>query len=272
MLSIVDIKSELGRNIDIYPLTSAAIKSNSIDLHTSGFAWSISTKKSIVRNDMIVIPPHDTALVYSKEAIYVSNKIGGIYTSKVRLVSNGIGAVSGSLDAQYVGLSIISLHNITDEPKEIPVGSEFVTISFFYLHSDDYADTISNNNPPGHVSLVSGYEGFKAYQKWEEENPWCRTPKELRAEMVGSDAYKACRKRFEDEQRLYDRKLRVKRVAKYCLLAGGWIALNVILAIPGYLLDMGGFSEFAKGVIENGSIPLLLCGIVPNVVLDLKRD
>ena len=65
MLSIVDIKSELGRNIDIYPLTSAAIKSNSIDLHTSGFAWSISTKKSIVRNDMIVIPPHDTALVYS---------------------------------------------------------------------------------------------------------------------------------------------------------------------------------------------------------------
>ena len=30
MLSIVDIKSELGRNIDIYPLTSAAIKSNSI--------------------------------------------------------------------------------------------------------------------------------------------------------------------------------------------------------------------------------------------------
>ena len=69
---------------------------------------------------------------------------------------------------------------------------------------------------------------------------------------------------------MYDRKLRVKRVAKYCLLAGGWIALNVILAIPGYLLDLGGFSEFAKGVIENGSIPLLLCGIVPNVVLALN--
>ena len=126
------------------------------------------------------------------------------------------------------------------------MGSEFVTISFFYLHSDDYADTISNNNPPGHVSLVSGYEGFKAYQKWEEENPWCRTPKELRAEMVGSDAYKACRKRFEDEQRLYDRKLRVKRVAKYCLLAGGWDCTECNLGNPGLFTGFGRFFGICK--------------------------
>lgn len=271
MLSIVDIKRELGKNIYIYPLIPAAIKSNSVDLHASHFAWSVTTKKSLVSNgETITIPPHDTALVYSMEAIYVSNKIGGIYSSKVRLVSNGIGAVSGSLDAQYVGLSIISLHNVSDEPKEITVGSEFVTVTFFYLHSDDYADTISHNNPPGHVSLVSGYEDFQAYQKWEEDNRWCRTPSLLRTQMIHSNEYEACKKQFEQDEVLYNRKFWKKKSVKYGCLVGAWLLLNLALSLPAYSLTLGNFSALAKAMIENFSVPLLMCVIIPNIILDYR--
>lgn len=270
MLSIVDIKRELGKNIDIYPLTPAAIKSNSIDLHASEFAWSITTKKPIVSNGMIVIPPHDTALVYSREALYVSNRIGGIYSGKVRLVSSGIAAVSGSLDAQYIGLSIVSLHNIMDEPREIPVGSEFVTVSFFYLHSDDYAKTVSHNNPPGHVSLVSGYEGFKAYQKWEEENPWCRTQKELHTKMVNSQEYKECRKAFRKEQIWYNGKIWLRKSVKYCCLGAVWFLLYLLLSFLAYSAQISGVSEMARDTLENFFFPLLLLIIIPNIILDLR--
>ena len=44
MLSIVDIKRELGKNIYIFPLDISSIKANSIDLHASQYAWSMQTK------------------------------------------------------------------------------------------------------------------------------------------------------------------------------------------------------------------------------------
>ena len=91
LLSIVDLKKELGNNIYIYPVHIESIKSNSIDLHISKFAWSLNTKKRIGDDEYIIIPAHDTALIYTEESIYVSRNIGGSYHSKVTLVSQGAG-------------------------------------------------------------------------------------------------------------------------------------------------------------------------------------
>lgn len=273
MLSIVDIKRELGRNIYIHPLNISSIKSNSIDLHASQFAWSISTKKSLFDGtNLIVIPPHDTALIYSKEAIYVSNKIGGTYHSKVRLVSNGLGHIGTTLDAQYIGLSVVALHNISDESKEIVVGSEFVTIIFNYLHSDDYIDIVSHDNPPGHPALVSNCDGYGAFQQWIEENRWCRSQGELYMQMVNSDAYKECKKQFKQEQILFNRKIWKKRGLKYLCLFVGWGLLNILLSLAAYSFDLGAISKFSVAVIENLSVPLLLSIIIPNMILDFKES
>lgn len=273
MLSIVDIKRELGKNIYIYPLIPSAIKSNSIDLHASRFAWSISTRKSLSGSgDLITVPPHDTALIYTQEAIYISNKIGGTYHSKVRLVSNGFGHISGSLDAQYIGLSIIAVQNISDTPKEIIVGSEFVTLSFYYLHTNDYPGTVSHDNPPGHTSLITGYEGVKEdYEKWEEQNRWCRNKSDLRMQMINSDEYKDCKKQFQQEQLLFNRKLLKKRGIKYIGLIAAWVFLNLLLVVPAYSLRLGALSRWSAAAIENFSIPLLLSLIIPNIILDRKE-
>lgn len=271
MLSIVDIKRELGKNIYIYPLIPSAIKSNSVDLHASRFAWSITNGKLLTCGNTITIPPHDTALIYTQEAIYVSNRIGGTYQSKVRLVSNGLGHISGSLDAQYIGLSIVAVHNVSNEAKELSVGSEFVTVTFDYLRSNDYADTVSHNNPPGHTGLITGFEGVRDYQKWEEENSWCRTKKDLFIKMTESEEYKECKRQFKKEQIRFNRKIWKKRSVKYFVLIAVWAALNYLLSRLADSTNLGSVSRWSAAVIKNFSIPLLISVIIPNMILDFKE-
>ena len=272
MLSIVDIKKELGKNIYIYPLTISAIKSNSIDLHASRFAWSISAKKSLVREGKITIPPHDTALIYSEESIYVSNKIGGTYHSKVKLVSEGLGHIGTSLDAQYIGLSIIAIHNITDFVKEIRVGSEFVTISFYYLHTDDYIDTVSHDNPPGHPALLVGFEKEQDFLEWQEKNRWCRNKSDLYEAMKNSVEYNECKKQFKTEQVVFNRKNMRKKIVKYILLFGGWLLIMVGLSISAYFVEVSGITPVCIMIVEKFSLPIITAIIVSNINSDLMQE
>ena len=273
MLSIVDIKRELGKNLYIYPLTTSAIKSNSIDLHASKFAWSISTKKSLFNGvDKIIIPPHDTALVYSKEAIYVSNKIGGSYHSKVRLVSQGFGHIGTSLDAQYIGLSIVAIHNITDSPKEIGVGNEFVTVVFHYLHTDDYIDTVSHDNPPGHPSLIADFENVADFLDWEENNRWCRNKSDLYIAMINSSEYKECKKQFNTEQLVFNRKYIRKKIFKYTLIVIFWLLVNILLSIPAYFVEITPITDICTTLIEKLSLPIITSIIIPNIISDFRKD
>lgn len=272
MLSIVDIKRNLGKNIYIYPLTTSSIKSNSVDLHASKFAWSATTKKSLFNgSDKIIIPPHDTALIYTQEAIYVSNKIGGTYHSKVRLVSDGLGHIGTSLDAQYIGLSIIAIHNITNTTKELQVGNEFVTITFFYLHSDDYIDAISHDNPPGHPIIISEFENVKEFQDWEEQNRWCRNKGELYHAMTTSPEYKECKNQFEKEQVVFNRKYIKRKSVKYLLIVTLWILTVAMLSIPAYFVEIEVFSDICLSIVENLSLPIIASIITPNLILDFGK-
>lgn len=273
MLSIVDIKKELGKNIYIYPLTTSAIKSNSIDLHASRFAWSVSTKKSLVdNNNRIIIPPHDTALIYSKESIYVSNKIGGTYHSKVRLASEGLGHIGTSLDAQYIGLSIVAIHNITDFAKEIRVGSEFVTIVFYYLHTADFSDTVSNENPPGHPDLLAGLEKKKDFLEWQEKNRWCRNKSDLYEAMKKSDEYRECKECLNTEQVVFNRKFFRKKAVKYVLIFGMSFLITALISIPAYFVQIENLTEICAVIIKNFLLPIIAAIIAANINLDLQEE
>lgn len=186
MLSNIDIQNELGKNLIIYPLRRDNIKGNTINLTASNLAWSlkggvIKQKKyldyklplkaakveqsiaikpnaSIIferpnnGKQVIVIPPHDTALIETEEVISVTNKIGGTYHSKVGLVSMGTGHIGTTLDPLYTGQSLIAIHNHTDDSLEIEVGSTFVSLILFYLNTDS---TYPGTNQHGHVNLLT---------------------------------------------------------------------------------------------------------------------
>lgn len=270
MLSIVDLKKELGENIYVYPVHIESIKSNSIDLHISKFAWSLSTKKSIGDDNYIVISPNDTALIYTEESIYVSNKIGGSYHSKVTLVSKGAGHIGTTLDAQYIGCSIIAIHNHTNQNFELKVGSEFVTLQFWYLNSPDYENTPSHDNEPGHPRMLSGFDGVNLYIEWRDKNTWTTRKRDLYHKMIESEEYKKCKEEYQRELDKFNRNIIKKRTKKY--LAIGFFALLffVILCVPSYILELGNLSVFVRNTSERLLFPIIITVITTYIVTDIK--
>lgn len=111
ILSDTDIKKELGKNILIYPFKKTQLKGASYNLTASTLAWSLTTKQSIYIDGKIIIEPGTTALIETNEVIWVSQKIAGTYHSKVGMVSQGTGHVGTTLDPNYIGRSLIAIHN-----------------------------------------------------------------------------------------------------------------------------------------------------------------
>lgn len=121
MLSKIDIQNEIGKNINIYPLSLSNLKENSINLSASSYAWSLkggefytsnsanippsfslnktsecSNFKKIapcssaviemsLKEKYIVLFPHSTTLIETAEVLSVGKNIGGTYHSKVGL-------------------------------------------------------------------------------------------------------------------------------------------------------------------------------------------
>lgn len=197
VLGVEDLYREIGKNIFIYPLKIDNIKANTINLTASEYAWSIKTKKNICKDQTkIVIEPNDTALIYTTEAIYVSKKIGGTYHSKVSLVSGGLGHIGTTLDPEYMGLSLIAVHNHSNSPYELKVGATFVSIMFHYLKTPTY--TISHNNIPGQTKILQNYEDLSKFEEWAENHDWINEKRKLIRKMIESNEYKEMKSYYKD--------------------------------------------------------------------------
>jgi len=272
MLSIVDIKKELGKNIYLYPICSDSIRGSSIDLHASAFAWSLKTKKSIYDgNKYIVIPANDTALIYTEEAMHVTNKIGGMYHSKVSLVSKGLGHISTALDPQYVGNSIIALHNHTENDYQLPVGSEFVSVIFYYLASPDYKRGRTHNIYPGHPRLIAGFDKEECYIEWRNKNQWTVNERLLLEKMKNSDEYSECKNNYHRELEEFNGQWFKNRIAKYFGVIACALIITVGFSIPSYIVDLGNISIIFQTFTERIVLPVLLAVITSFVVIDFKR-
>lgn len=271
MLSIVDLKRELGSNIYIYPLHIESIKSNSIDLHVSKFAWSLSTKKLICDGDYINIEPNDSALVYTEEAIYISNHIGGSYNSKVTLVSQGAGHIGTTLDAQYIGCSIIAIHNHSKKVLKLKVGSEFVTLQFWYLNSPDYENAPSHDNEPGHPRMLSGFDDVDLYIEWRDKNTWATRKKDLFMKMTESDEYKQCKEGYHRELEVFSRNVMKNRTKKYIKISSILAIIIVLICIPSYILNLGNTSLVVKNISERIIFPIMISVVTTFILVDIKN-
>lgn len=272
MLSIVDIKRELGDNIYIYPLHIESIKSNSVDLRVSRFAWSLNTKNRIGNDEYIIIPPHDTGLIYSEESIFVSNKIGGSYNSKVTLVSKGAGHIGTTLDAQYIGCSLIAIHNHSSVELKLKIGSEFVTLHFWYLNSPDYENAPSHDNEPGHPRMLNGFNGVDEYIEWRDKNTWTTRKKDLFLKMKESEEYRKCKEEYQKELDNFNKGIFKKRTRNYIKVLSVLIAIFIGLAMPAYLFDCGSISEILQTIIEKLLLPVAVAIISTFTFLDFKSD
>lgn len=223
MLSKRDIQKELGKEINIYPLITENIKENSINLSVSSNCWTgdngvvywygdenfsllknansketFTLKKgdpSIVTVDTknhekeyLLLLPHTTTAIETKEVIGVGKNIGGALHSKVGIVAKGIGHIGTMLGPGYCGHLLVSLHNITNDVIALKVGSTFVSISFDYLETgvERTSSTIS-----GHVDKFSDL-GLNINEDTRDyiTKDWKNNIDEIREKMILSDEYK----------------------------------------------------------------------------------
>lgn len=272
MLSIVDIKKELGDNLWIYPIHTESIKGNSIDLHASRFGWSLKTRKPLAdpAGEYLIIPPNDTALIYTEEALWVSRKLGGTYHSKVTLVSKGLGHIGTSLDPQYIGNSLMAIHNHAGESYRLRIGAEFVTLILYYLHTPTYQDTNVNDNSPGHSRMLDGLVGKDAYIEWRDQNKWVVQENLLYNKMVSAPEYALCKQEFKQEQIKFNRKLRKTKVFRYVITLAVILTVLALFCIPAYLLELGKASQMFQLLTEKILLPLLLAVLSAQVIVDVR--
>ncbi len=189
----------MGKNILIYPFRSKNIKNASYNLTASKLAWSLQTKQSIHQKDQsdnnkpgkLVIPPNTTALIETLETIWVSSRICGTYHSKVALVSKGLGHIGTTLDPEYIGLSLITVHNHSDKDIEIiPEQDTFVSLMFFYVKTES---SCSDNNSPGRPEILNNYDLSSSELQWFDES-FCKYPNELKDKLKLSSDYQNLKK------------------------------------------------------------------------------
>lgn len=199
MMSIEDIYMNFGKNIYVYPTTHVIVKGASIDLSASQFAWSVKSKKSIYndKTKMISIPANDTAIIFTNEVLYVTNKIAGSYHSKVSFVAEGLGHIGTSLDPEFIGLSKLAIHNHSNKEFLLPVNHTIVSVCFHKL--DTKVKEKAQPDCQDFVTSMRGFEGYKKFKNYVDQRPWIINSRKLKEETRNDSQFKEFRQALINE-------------------------------------------------------------------------
>lgn len=108
-----------------------------------------------------MLKPFDTALVLTRETIWVSKFIGGTFHSKVSMVIEGLGHVSTTLDPGWYGQLLVPISNPTKKSTKIVIAKDeesgivfqtFITMVLF--RSQEAALNLNNDNKSGRIELL----------------------------------------------------------------------------------------------------------------------
>lgn len=192
ILSDVDIQREIGENILIYPFHKGYLKGASYNLSASELAWDLATKRNIYDENerAVIIPANSTAVIETHETIWVSQKIAGTYHSRVSQVSRGTGHIGTTLDPNYIGPSLIAVHNHSNEAVKIPLGTEpFVTLKLHYLHTPSLKDQHGNSHARRDVLATLGIT-LTQEENQALDQPYMSDKEALKAKMGECPDYK----------------------------------------------------------------------------------
>jgi deoxycytidine triphosphate deaminase len=169
-LSNLDIEKEIGINICIYPFSRKNLRGASYNLTASRLAWNIETKQSIYdsQSNKLIIPRQSSVLIETNESVWVSTKISGTYHSKVALVSKGLSHIGTTLDPEYVGSSLIAIHNHSNQEVSLtPEVDTFATLVFHYMNSET---SVKPGNDPGRPDILRGYNLSHEEESWLDQD------------------------------------------------------------------------------------------------------
>ena len=221
VLSEWDIINELGRGIFIYPFkedTNDSITGCCLCLTASEHAYTFNfdqqtQKKESVRltdppdHKLIKIPSRKTAIIWTKESVFLDNYLCGSIHSQVKLVSQGIGHLGTRVNPNYGGVLAIALHNLSDNEIQIKVGE---TIAYLRIHrlSSKSSFPSANRDDPGKLkdAIPPGYVQPPELKDWLEDrqNRWRKgNKKDIGDVLKASSEYKKAKDELKNKSLRY---------------------------------------------------------------------
>ena len=151
--------------IYIAPFDRAQLQPADYNLTPTRFFYSTKKKRflTVIENSdevYVMIDKNDTVLVRTRESVAISSSLSGAFYSKVKVVSEGFGHVSTTLDPNWEGQLLISLNNPTNRKLKFSIEknvygktiyNSFVTVEFMGL---DSLPLRSSDNPPGRLDIL----------------------------------------------------------------------------------------------------------------------
>src|SRR3990170_3677287 len=131
LLTDRDIRRLLGKDIVIEPFSEDGLTPVGYDFHIGDFVYSLEGGLLEPTEGFYILPAESTIQILTKESLWVSKRIAGLFHSKVSLVSKGLSHISTTLDPNWYGPLLITLRNNNKTPFKISVSSAFVTLVMF---------------------------------------------------------------------------------------------------------------------------------------------
>jgi deoxycytidine triphosphate deaminase len=215
ILSYQDIIRELGRGILFHPLKPDSVKACDLCLTASEYAYAIGQQKRLTietesnqdqlgkEKKFFYIPPRDTALVWTDESVWLSNRFRGPLYSVVELVSEGLGHIGTRVNPCWTGVLCIAIHNVSDKAIRINVRDVKRPIAYLAIEklSSKYSSN-RNSDISARLDLLRGRPNSQEITDYfnQKENTWMKGDTEiLKKLMLDSDEYKELsRKGFKD--------------------------------------------------------------------------
>jgi dUTP pyrophosphatase len=135
LLSDVDIRTLLGKEIIIEPFSEECLTPVGYDFSVGEFVYSLEHGLLEPLDGFYELPPKSTIQILTKESLWVSKRIAGTFHSKVSLASKGLAHIATTLDPEWYGPLLITTRNNTDKPIQMAVADTFVTLLFYELLS-----------------------------------------------------------------------------------------------------------------------------------------
>src|SRR5947207_519243 len=132
LLTDRDIRKLLDKDIIISPFEEKSLTPVGYDFRVGTFVYSLDRHALLTPvSGSYELPPKNTILILTKETLWVSGRIGGLFHSKVSLVSKGLSPIATTLDPGWFGPLLITFRNNTDRPISLQEGATFVTLVMF---------------------------------------------------------------------------------------------------------------------------------------------
>lgn len=223
VLSEWDIINELGKGIFIYPFNyrlkdrEDSLRACCLRLTTSEYAYTFpgplekgktkepnrlrAENKPNSNGRFFKIPADTTAVVWTNEAIFISENFCGSVHSKVKLVSKGLGHIGTRVNPNWGGVLAIAIHNLSKEEIAIDIGETIAYLRFYRLHSKSSFSPGEESSGKTNDAIPDGFHTPRELATWLDHNskePWRKGSKdEIMKALNSSEGYTNAKEEYK---------------------------------------------------------------------------